>query len=168
MAGIRAPIKKEINGVSEQNHKKMIAVNKKARHDYFIEDEYESGLVLTGTEVKSLRMGKANLKDSYARIKNGEVYVHQMHISPYPFAYYNNHDPLRVRKLLLHKWEIRKLYGKVNEKGHSLIPLKLYFKGGKVKLSLALAKGKRKHDKREDIRRRDQKRELDRERKNYK
>jgi SsrA-binding protein len=146
----------------------MIAVNKKARHDYFIEDEYETGLVLTGTEVKSLRMGKANLKDSYARIKNGEVYVHQMHISPYPFAYYNNHDPLRVRKLLLHKWEIRKLYGKVNEKGHALIPLKLYFRGGKVKLSLALAKGKRKHDKREDIRRRDQKRELDRERKNYK
>jgi SsrA-binding protein len=154
--------------VSEQSHKKIIAVNKKARHDYFIEDEYEAGLVLTGTEVKSLRMGKANLKDSYARIKNGEVYVHQMHISPYPFAYYNNHDPLRVRKLLLHKWEIRKLYGKVNEKGHALIPLGLYFKGGKVKLSLALAKGKRKHDKREDIRRRDQKRELDRERKNYK
>ena len=154
--------------MAEQQHKKMIAVNKKARHDYFIEDEYEAGLVLTGTEVKSLRMGKANLKDSYARIKNGEVYVHQMHISPYPFAYYDNHDPLRVRKLLLHKWEIRKLYGKVNEKGHALIPLKLYFKGGKVKLSLALAKGKRKHDKREDIRRRDQKRELDRERKNYK
>jgi SsrA-binding protein len=154
--------------VSEQSHKKIIAVNKKARHDYFIEDEYEAGLVLTGTEVKSLRMGKANLKDSYARIKNGEVWVHQMHISPYPFAYYNNHDPLRVRKLLLHKWEIRKLYGKVNEKGHALIPLGLYFKGGKVKLSLALAKGKRKHDKREDIRRRDQKRELDRERKNYK
>ena len=154
--------------MTDTNHKKMIAVNKKARHDYFIEDEYETGMVLTGTEVKSLRMGKANLKDSYARIKNGEVYVHQMHISPYPFAYYNNHDPLRVRKLLLHKWEIRKLYGKVNEKGHALIPLKLYFKGGKVKLGLALAKGKRKHDKREDIRRRDQKRELDRERKNYK
>ncbi|MEJ2642433.1 MAG: SsrA-binding protein SmpB [Desulfosarcinaceae bacterium] len=154
--------------MNEQHHKKIIAVNKKARHDYFIEDEYEAGMVLTGTEVKSLRMGKANLKDSYARIKNGEVYVHQMHISPYPFAYYNNHDPLRVRKLLLHKWEIRKLYGKVNEKGHALIPLGLYFKGGKVKLSLALAKGKRKHDKREDIRRRDQKRELDRERKNYK
>jgi SsrA-binding protein len=154
--------------VTEQHHKKMIAVNKKARHEYFIEDEYEAGLVLTGTEVKSLRMGKANLKDSYARIKNGEVYVHQMHISPYPFAYYNNHDPLRVRKLLLHKWEIRKLYGKVNEKGHALIPLKLYFKGGRVKLTVALAKGKRKHDKRDDIRRRDQKRELDRERKNYK
>jgi SsrA-binding protein len=146
----------------------MIAVNKKARHEYFIEDEHEAGLVLTGTEVKSLRMGKANLKDSYARIKNGEVYVHQMHISPYPFAYYNNHDPLRVRKLLLHKREIRKLYGKVNEKGHALIPLKLYFRGGRVKLTVALAKGKRKHDKRDDIRRRDQKRELDRERKNYK
>lgn len=154
--------------MTEKSHKKIIAVNKKARHEYFIEDEYEAGLVLTGTEVKSLRMGKANLKDSYARIKNGEVWVHQMHISPYPFAYYNNHEPLRVRKLLLHNWEIRKLYGKVNEKGHSLIPLRLYFRGGKVKLTIALAKGKRKHDKRDSIRQRDQKRELDRERKNWK
>ena len=154
--------------MNEKSHKKLVAVNKKARHEYFIEDEYEAGLVLTGTEVKSLRMGKANLKDSYARIKNGEVWVHQMHISPYPFAYYNNHEPLRVRKLLLHNWEIRKLYGKVNEKGHSLIPLRLYFRDGKVKLTIALAKGKRKHDKRESIRQRDQKRELDRERKNYK
>lgn len=154
--------------MAEESHNKLIAANKKARHEYFLENEIEAGLVLTGTEVKSLRMGKANLKDSYARIKNGEVYVYQMHISPYPFAYYNNHDPLRVRKLLLHKYEIRKLYGKVNEKGHSLIPTRLYFKGGKVKITIALAKGKRKHDKRDSIRQRDQKRELDRERKNYK
>ncbi|WP_372679824.1 SsrA-binding protein SmpB [Desulfosarcina sp.] len=145
---------------------KIVAENRKARHDYLIEDKYEAGIVLAGTEVKSLRMGKANLKDSYARIKNGEVFVYQMHIGAYPFAYFDNHDPLRPRKLLLHHYEIKKLYGKVNEKGYSLIPLRLYFKEGKAKLSLALARGKQSHDKRETIRRRDQKRELDRERKN--
>ncbi len=150
----------------EKKHKKLVAENRKARHDYIIEDTFEAGLVLVGTEVKSLRMGKANLKDSYARIKNGEVFVYQMHIGMYPFAYYNNHEPLRARKLLLHNYEIKKLYGKVNEKGYSLVPLKLYFKDGKVKLNLALARGKKSHDKRETIRRRDQKRELDRERKN--
>jgi SsrA-binding protein len=151
-----------------EKHKiKMIAQNKKARHNYFIEDEYEAGIVLTGTEVKSLRAGKANLKDSYARIQNGEVFVHQMHISPYTYAYYGNHDPLRRRKLLLHSREIKKLYSKVNEKGHSLIPLKLYFKGGKVKISIALAKGKRLYDKRVTIRERDSKRDLDRARKEY-
>ena len=101
-------------------------------------------------------------------IKDGEVFVYQMHIGPYPFAYYNNHDPLRPRKLLLHKREIKRLYGKVNEKGHSLIPLKIYFKKGKAKLTLALAKGKRKHDKRETIRRRDEKRDLERQKKEYK
>lgn len=145
---------------------KVVAENRKARHEYNIEDKYEAGIVLAGTEVKSLRMGKANLKDSYARIKNGEVFVYQMHIGAYPFAYFDNHDPLRPRKLLLHDYEIKKLYGKVNEKGYSLIPLRLYFKAGKAKLSLALARGKQSHDKRETIRRRDQKRELDRERKN--
>lgn len=150
----------------EKKRIKLVAENRKARHDYIIEDKYEAGLVLVGTEVKSLRMGKANLKDSYARIKNGEVYIYQMHIGAYPFAYYNNHDPLRPRKLLLHNYEIKKLYGKVNEKGFSLIPLRLYFKEGKVKLTMALARGKQSHDKRETIRRRDQKRELDRERKN--
>ena len=150
-----------------QEHKKIIAENRKARHDYFIEDTYEAGLVLKGTEVKSLRIGRANLKDSYARIKDGEVWVHQMHIGPYPFAYYNNHDSLRPRKLLLHKHEIKRLYGKVNEKGHSLIPLKIYFKKGKAKLSLALAKGKRHYDKREAIKRRDEQRDLDRELKRY-
>lgn len=151
-----------------KDHIKIIAENRKARHDYFIEDQIEAGMVLTGTEVKSLRQGRANLKDSYARIKRGEVYVHQMHISPYAFAYYNNHDPLRVRKLLMHKHEIKQLYGKINERGYALIPLRLYFREGKVKLLLALAKGKRKYDKRESIRRRDEKRDLDRQRKEYK
>lgn len=154
--------------MAEKSSDKVVAENRKARHNYFIEDTFEAGLVLTGTEVKSLRQGRANLKDSYARIKNGEVYLHQLHISPYPFAYYDNHDPLRVRKLLLHNYEIKKLYGKINEMGHSLIPLKIYFKNGRAKLLLALAKGKRKYDKRDTIRRRDEQRELDRARKTYK
>jgi SsrA-binding protein len=150
-----------------KDHIKIIAVNRKARHDFFIEDEYEAGLVLKGTEVKSLRLGKVNLKDSYARIKDGEVFVYQMHIGPYPFAHYDNHDPLRTRKLLLHKQEIKRMNAKVNEKGHTLVPLKIYFKAGKVKISLALAKGKRQYDKREAIKRRDEQRELARERKRY-
>ena len=124
-------------------------------------------MVLSGTEVKSLRLGRVNLKDSYAKIKNGEVFVHQMHISVYPFAYYGNHDPLRIRKLLLHKDEINKLYGKVNEKGFSLIPLKIYFQNGKAKLTIALARGKRQYDKREAIRRRDEQRDLDRSKKGH-
>jgi SsrA-binding protein len=151
----------------ENEHIKMIAQNRRARRDYFIVDEFEAGLVLKGTEVKSLRQGQANLKDSYARIKNGEVFVFQLHIAPYPFAYYDNHDPLRPRKLLLHKHEIKRLYGKVNEKGLSLIPLRLYFKNGKVKIVVALVKGKRKYDKREAIKSRDEKRDLDREMKKY-
>ncbi len=146
---------------------KIIALNRKARFDYSIEDEYEAGLVLKGTEVKSLRIGKANIKDAYARVLNGEVFVYQMHIGPYPFAYYENHDPLRVRKLLLHKQEIKRLYAKVNEKGHSLIPLKLYFSDSKAKLTIALAKGKRRYDKRDAIKRRDEQRDLDREIKRY-
>ena len=125
-------------------------------------------MVLLGTEVKSLRLGSVNLKDAYARIKNGEVFVYQMHIGPYPFAHDDNHDSLRRKKLLLHKYEINKLYGKVNEKGFSLIPLKVYFQGGKAKLTLALAKGKRKYDKRDSIRRRDQERDLERSKKEYK
>ena len=144
---------------------KIIAENRKARHDYIIVDQYEAGLVLTGTEVQSLRLGKVNLKDSYARVKNGEVFLYQVHISPYPFAYYNNHDPLRVRKLLLHKREILRLYAKANEQGHTLVPLKIYFKAGKAKITLALAKGKRAFDKRQTIRDREQKREMDRVRK---
>ena len=149
-------------------YNKIVTENRKARYNYFIVDELEAGMVLMGTEVKSLRLGRAHLKDSYARIKKGEVYVYQMHIGPYPFAYYENHDPLRPRKLLLNKYEIKRLYGKINEKGMSLIPLRVYFKSGKAKMSLALAKGKRKYDKREAIRRRDEKRDLERSRKEYK
>ncbi len=149
-------------------HINKVAENRKARHDYHIEDTFEAGMVLVGTEVKSLRIGRANLKDAYARITRGEVFVHQVHIGKYPFAYYDNHDPLRIRKLLLNKHEIKRLYGKVNEKGYSLVPLSIYFKGGKAKMKLALAKGKRQYDKREAIRRRDEKRDLDRQKKEYK
>ena len=152
----------------KSGHKKTVTENRKARHDYFIEDTFEAGMVLVGTEVKSLRLGHANLKDSYAKITNGEVFAHQIHISAYPFAHYDNHDPLRPRKLLLHNHEIKRLYGKVNEKGYALVPLNIYFRNGKAKLTLALAKGKRKYDKRESIRRRDEKRDLDRQRKEYK
>ena len=151
-----------------KNHIKIVTVNRKAKYNYFIDDTYEAGMVLLGTEVKSLRLGRANLKDSYARIKKGEVFVHQMHIGVYPFAFYDNHDPLRKRKLLLHKDEIKKLYGKVNEKGFSLIPLRVYFQNGKAKMTIAIAKGKRRYDKRETIRRRDEKRDLDRAKKEYK
>jgi SsrA-binding protein len=146
---------------------KIIAENRKARRDYFIVDQYEAGMVLKGTEVKSLRQGRANLKDAYARIKDGEVFVYQLHIAPYPFAYYDNHDPLRPRKLLLHQQEIKRLYGKINEKGLTLVPLRIYFKNGIVKILLALVKGKRKYDKREAIKRRDEQREMDRAKKAY-
>jgi len=144
---------------------KRIADNKKALFNYQIIDKFEAGMVLTGTEVKSLRDGRTHLKDAYARIVNGEVFVYQMHISPYPFAYYDNHDPTRTRKLLLHNYEIKKLFGKVNEKGFALIPLNIYFKDGKVKMTLALAKGKQLHDKRDAIRQRDQRRDIERIRK---
>ena len=146
---------------------KIVAENRKARFNYQIEDVFETGMVLTGTEVKSLRQGRVNLKDAYARIKNGEVFVYQMHISPYPFAYFDNHDPLRPRKLLLHKREIKKLSAKTTEQGYTLVPLRLYFKAGKAKLALALAKGKHKYDKRESIRRREEQREMERTRKQY-
>lgn len=146
---------------------KMIAENKKVKYDYFIVDEYEAGMVLMGTEVKSLRDGRANIKDAYARIQNGEIYLHHLHIGAYPFAYYDNHDPVRARKLLLHKKEIRRLYGKANEKGFSLVPRKLYFKGGKAKVSIALVKGKRQYDKRHAIKSREAKRDLDRMKKEY-
>jgi SsrA-binding protein len=149
----------------KSDHIKKISENRKARHDYFIEDTFEAGMVLLGSEVKSLRQGRANLKDSYAKIINGEVFVYQLHISPYPFAHYEQHDPLRPRKLLLHNYEIRKLYAKINEQGHTLVPLQLYLKDGKVKIVIAVAKGKHKYDKREAIRQRDEKREADRERK---
>lgn len=146
----------------DSSHIKIVAQNRKARHDYTIEDEIEAGMVLLGTEVKSLRAGRANLKDSYGKITRGELWVLQMHISPYPFAHYDNHDPLRPRKLLLHKSELKRLETKIREKGISVIPLKVYFKNGKAKLSLGLARGKKKYDKREAIKEREMQREMDR------
>lgn len=146
----------------ENNHIKIVTKNRKAWHDYSIDEEIEAGMVLLGTEVKSLRGGRANLKDAYGRIDKGELYIHQMHISPYPFAYYDNHDPLRTRKLLLHKSELKRLEAKIREKGFSVIPLKIYFKRGKAKVTIGLARGKRKYDKRQAIKERDMKREMDR------
>lgn len=142
---------------------KNIAQNKKARHDYFIEETYEAGIELFGTEVKSIRQGKVNLKDSYAGIYKGEVYAYNMHISPYEQGNIYNKDPLRTRKLLLNKYEINKLIGYVQQKGYTLIPLSLYFKGSLVKIELAVAKGKQLHDKRQAIAARDAKREMERE-----
>ena len=141
---------------------KIIAQNKTARLNYFIEDTYEAGIALVGTEVKALREGKANLKDSYALVNNGEVFVHEMHISPYTFGNRQNHDPLRVRKLLLHKGEIKRLYGKSRERGLALIPLKLYFKSGKVKMEIGVGRGKKLYDKRESLRVKDDRREIER------
>jgi SsrA-binding protein len=141
---------------------KPITQNKKARHDYFIEQTIETGIVLSGTEVKSIRQGKVNLKDSYASIKDEEVILSGMHISPYEQGNIFNKDPIRDRKLLLHKFEIRRLIGYVQQKGLTLVPVQLYFKGSKVKLELGVAKGKKLHDKRDDIAERDAKREIDR------
>ena len=141
---------------------KIITVNRKARHDYFVEETYECGIALAGTEVKSLRAGAVNLKDSYCSIKDGEMFVVGMHISPYEQGNIFNRDPLRQRKLLMHKREIMKLFGYVKRAGYSLIPLSLYFKGSRVKLELGLCKGKKLHDKRDDAARRDASREMDR------
>jgi len=144
---------------------KVIAQNRKARHDYFIEESYEAGMVLQGTEVKALREGRVNLKDGYARIRDGEVFLMDIHISPYAFGNRFNHDPLRPRKLLLHDREINRLQGKVKEKGFSLIPLSIYFSHGRAKVSLALAKGKKLYDKREDLKRKVMEKEVERSRK---
>ena len=141
---------------------KIIAQNRKARHDYFIEDTIEAGIALQGTEVKSLRLGKVNISDSFAKIKDGEVFLHGMHISPYEQGNRFNHDPLRVRKLLLHKREINRLVGRTQEQGYTLIPLRLYFKRGKCKIELAVAKGKRKYDKRDAIAKKDAARRIER------
>jgi SsrA-binding protein len=141
---------------------KIVAQNKKARHEYFIEQTLEAGIVLSGTEVKSIRQGKVNLKDSYASIENGEVIVTGMHISPYEQGNIFNKDPMRARKLLLHKYEINRLIGYTQQKGMTLVPIQLYFKKGKVKLELGVAKGKKLYDKRDDIAERDAKREIDR------
>ena len=133
----------------------MEILNRKARHDYFIEEEYECGIALTGTEIKSIRNGKINLKDSYAIIRNGEVFIYGMHISPYEHGNIFNKDPLRPRKLLLHKLEIIKLIGQTKQKGYSLIPINLYFSGNFLKITLGVGKGKKLYDKREDIAKRD-------------
>lgn len=139
---------------------KVISQNKKATHDYFIEDTFEAGLVLTGTEIKSIRQGKVNLKDSYAKILNGEAYIINMHVSPFEHGNRFNHEPTRTRKLLLHKREIAKLIGLTKEKGYSLVPLRLYLSNGFAKIDIALAKGKKAYDKRETIAKRDANREI--------
>ncbi|MDD5899296.1 MAG: SsrA-binding protein SmpB [Lachnospiraceae bacterium] len=142
---------------------KQIANNKKAYFDYFIEDKYEAGIELFGTEVKSLRMGKCSIKESFIRIERGEVYVYGMHISPYEKGNIFNKDPLRVRKLLLHKSEIRKLSGELAQKGYTLVPLAVYLKGSLVKVEIGLAKGKKLYDKRETLAKKDQRREVEKE-----
>ena len=142
---------------------RLIANNKKAYHDYFIEDTYEAGIALAGTEVKSLRMGKCSIKESFVRIYNGEVLIEGMHISPYEKGNIFNRDPLRTRKLLLHKSEIRRLAGKISEKGYTLVPLRVYFKDQHIKVEIGLAKGKKLYDKRESIAEKDRRREAERE-----
>ena len=139
---------------------KVVAVNRKAGHDYHLTDRFEAGLVLQGTEVKSAREGRVNLKDSYAAEKDGELYLMQCHISPYSHAFYENHEPLRPRKLLLHRREMRRLIGKISQRGLTLIPTRIYFKRGRLKVELALAKGKKQHDRRAAVRERDLKREV--------
>ena len=146
-------------------NEKIVCRNRKAAHEYFIEEVYDAGMVLLGPEVKSLREGRANLVDSYARIKQGEVFLFNMHISPYPYAHHFEVEPTRTRKLLLNKKEIKRLIGKTEEKGYALIPMKVYFSKGWAKVELALAKGKRKVDKRRAIKDRDLKRDMEQERK---
>ena len=146
----------------EKEKIKQITVNRKARHDYFVEETYECGIALAGTEVKSLRAGAVNLKDSYCTVDGGELFVNGMHISPYEQGNIFNRDPMRKRKLLMHRREILKLFGYVKRDGYSLIPLSLYFKGSRVKLELGLCRGKKLHDKRDDLARRDASREMER------
>lgn len=142
---------------------KLIANNKKAYHDFFIDETYECGIALHGTEVKSMRMGKCSIKEAFVRIEDGAVFVYGMHVSPYEKGNIFNKDPLRVKKLLLHKYEINKLLGKIKEKGYTLVPLQVYFKDGKVKVEIGLARGKKLYDKREAIAKKDQRREAEKE-----
>ena len=142
---------------------KLVANNKKAYHDYFIEEKYEAGIVLHGTEVKSMRMGKCSIKESFIRIENGEIFAYGMHVSPYEKGNIFNKDPLRTKKLLLHKKEINKLMGKIAEKGYTLVPLQVYFKDGRAKVEIGLAKGKKLYDKRQEIVKKDQRREAEKE-----
>ena len=147
----------------DKNGKKLIANNKKVYHEYFLEEIFEAGIALHGTEVKSVRMGKCSIKESFIRIEKGEVYIYGLHISPYEKGNIFNKDPLRVKKLLLHKYEINKMAGKIAEKGYTLVPLQVYFRGSLVKVELGLAKGKKLYDKRQDIAKKDQKREAEKE-----
>ena len=140
---------------------KLVANNKKAYHDYFVDEKYEAGLVLHGTEVKSLRMGKCSIKEAFIRIENGEVWVYGMHISPYEMGNIFNKDPLRPKKLLMHRAEINKLLGKIKEKGFTLVPLQVYFKEGRAKIEIGLCRGKKLYDKRQDIAKKDQRREAE-------
>ena len=142
---------------------KLVANNKKAYHDYFIEEKYEAGLVLHGTEVKSLRMGKCSVKEAFIRVENGEVFIYGMHISPYEKGNIFNKDPLRVKKLLLHRQQIRKLIGDSSEKGYTIVPLQVYFRDGRAKIEIGLARGKKLYDKRQDIGRKVQRREMEKE-----
>ena len=148
--------------MKKESSDRLVANNKKAYHDYFIEEKYEAGISLAGTEVKSLRMGKCSIKEAFIRIERGEVFVYGMHISPYEKGNIFNKDPLRVRKLLLHRAEINKMEGKIAEKGFTLVPLRVYFKGSLVKVEIGVAKGKKLYDKRQDIAKKDQKREAER------
>lgn len=151
--------------MTKEENLKVICRNRKAFFEYAIDDLYEAGLVLKGTEVKSLRQGKASIDDAYARFRDGEIYLYNAHISPYSHAALDSHNPERPRKLLLHRYELKRLLGKVQERGFTLIPLKLYFKDAHAKVEIALARGKKKVDKRETIRRREQQREMERVRK---
>ncbi len=143
--------------------RKLVCNNKKAYHDYFVEEKYEAGIELAGTEVKSLRLGKCSIKEAFIRIDKGEVYAYGMHITPYEMGNIFNKDPLRPKKLLLHKEEIRKLVGKITEKGYTLVPLEIYFNNGRAKLEFGLCKGKKLYDKREDLAKKDLRREIERE-----
>ena len=149
--------------MAKKETQKLVANNKKAYFDYFIDEKYEAGLALHGTEVKSLRMGKCSIKESFIRIEKGEVFVYGMHVSPYEKGNIFNKDPLRVKKLLMHRYEINKLAGKVAEKGYTLVPLQVYFKEGKAKIEIGLARGKKLYDKRESIAKNDQRREMEKE-----
>jgi SsrA-binding protein len=150
-----------MEGIMSKEHEKLVAQNKKASHEYFFEEIYEAGLELSGTEVKSLRMGKCSLKESFIRIQNGEAYILNMHISPYEQGNIFNRDPVRTRKLLLHKYEINKLIGGVKLDGYTIVPIKVYFKGNYAKVQIALAKGKKLYDKRQTIAKKDQRREAE-------
>lgn len=154
----RLKLRRSIMGKSSV---KLVSNNKKAYHDYFIEEKYEAGISLAGTEVKSLRMGKCSLKESFIRVENGELFIYGMHISPYEAGNIFNKDPLRVRKLLLHRHEINRIAGQMTQKGYTIVPLQVYFKGSLVKVEIALARGKKLYDKRQDIAKKDMRREAE-------